>query len=456
MARKLPWALSILFTAFFGAVAYTVSENLRMMRLAAVLAILPIFLLVWLSWSALVGGVVRQVTPGNAKLVPRLRARAIQLVGVCWILFTLAMAFGIGGMFGNKVLWAAGAGIWLAGAGLAKIGFQQRGGLLQTAPILLFVIPGELLKALQDFAATPAGIAACGVLLAVVAWYGKGLIFPSGDRHFTQCAAAEKRLHKSPGKTSAVIPEWMARGGGLYAACLARVSRGRTAPGEILLHALGPAAHWSASVKLLGAVLLVVLALRILVWPLAVNRPLTLGIASASAGWALLVMFIAGPQKIIQRVSSTPGEQALLRMTPAIPDMHSYNLQFANALFRRALAEWSLLAVALVGALLITGLHWNFVMLHVGACFLALPVTTLVLRDYAASPEIGVLSISGASVLLLAGGLIPFLVLYYIPPAGIAAACIAIGVAVTAFVAASRRRAMVDAPLAFPAGRLAG
>ena len=157
------------------------------------LLFLPWFFFGVLYWFDLVFGAVRQDTPASARLVPRLRMRSMQLVGACWIVFTLLITLALGGAFGHRALWAATAATWLLGGAMARVGLRY-GTVLMIVPFLLMLLPSAARIAAQEFAATAAGAAACGLWIVLVAWFGKRALFPSGDRHFGQRAAIEKGL----------------------------------------------------------------------------------------------------------------------------------------------------------------------------------------------------------------------------------------------------------------------
>ena len=146
----------------------------------------------------------------------------------------------------------------------------------------------------------------------------------------------------------------------------------------------------------------------------------------------------------------------MLRMAPVIPDMRVHNRLLASALFRRALIEWALVTLCLVGVTIGTGARWDITLLQFAVCCLALPITAVVLRDYARAPKAGwMLRFLAPIILMVLALLVYFMALGRSPAPMVSAVAITLAVAVTIVVALMRGRAMVQAPLAFPAGRLA-
>lgn len=451
--RKVLWGLCTIFAVFGGAVAYHAGGGMFTPP-AILLVFLPAVILALLYWLDFAAGAVRQLTPANAKLVPRLRVRAIQVVGAYWIVATLLIALVTGLAFGHAPLWLAAAAMWLAGSAMSRIGLSHGIGV-QFMPYLLLVLPGAVVRSLQEFAATPVGIVACSAVVGLVAWHARRVMFPSGDRHFDQRAALEKGLKKAADRVAGFAPDGSTQVRGIYAACLARVSRGRTASGEVLLHAFGPGGHWTNSATIIAAITVILVVLRMFLAHAANDSQEAIAFVGGFVVMPLLVLFAMGPQRLIERACATAGEQALLRMTPVIRDMRIHNRVLASALFRRALIEWAMVTLCLVGVTVGTGARWDITLLQLTVCCLALPITTTVLRDYARAPKASWMSRFLAPAVLLLVALVVYLTALRTSPAMVSAIAITLSVAVTIVVAMVRGRAMVQAPLSFPTGRLA-
>lgn len=447
MLRKVVWAVCALFAIGGGIVAYQAGGGELAPR-HRLLLVLPWFMLGVLYWLDLVAGAVRQDTPANARLVPRLRIRAMQLVGAFWIMFTLLIMLALGGGFGHPVLWAAAASAWLLGGAMVRVGLQF-GMLLMFVPFMLLLLPRATIAEVQEFAATAAGMTLCALSIGLVAWFGKRMLFPEGDRHFDQRAAVEKGVRQSQG-THTANPR-----SGLYATVLGRANRKRTGAGELVLHALGPGAHWSVSANMLATIAVALVAGRLLIELMPADGRALAPFASGFIIFPLLLTIAASPQRIVNRANATRGEQALLRMAPVISRIDQYNRELAGALLRRALLEWALVTVALVAVTVAVNAKWRITLLQFAVCFLAMPLTTVVLRDYARKPALRTSYIVVAALYLAVTAGAAYYAMLRTSVVPVAVACIAFSVCATAWLAESRRRKMVAAPVAFPAGRMA-
>lgn len=409
---------------------------------------LPWLFLGMLYWLDLVSGAVRQDTPANARLAPRLRMRAMQLVGSCWLVFVLLITLALGSAFGNPALWAAAAAGWLLGSAMVRIGFQS-GIAFMSLPFLLMLLPHEAIPTVRSFAGTAAGITACALWIGLVVWFGARTLFPRGDRHFDQRVVVEKGVRQSQGNHTASMRS------SLYATDLARVSHTRTSAGELVLHALGPGAHWSVSARMFVVLAAVLVAGRVLIEVMAADTRTLAPFVGGFIIMPLLLSFAAIPQRIVGRASASQGEQTLLRLAPVVPRMDQYNRALASALLRRALGEWAIVTAALVAVTGAVDAHPSIWLLQFAACCLAMPLMTMVLRDYARAPALSMAYMYLAALYLVLSAGAAYYAMLRLTIVPVAVVSFILGVGATAYLAASRRRAMVGAPVAFPAGRLA-
>ena len=447
--HKAVWAICAV-SAVGGAILAYRGRGQDLVPTPLLLIILPLLMLGMLYWLALVSGVVKQLTPANAQLAPRLRSRAIQLVGAYYLVFTIAITVTLGGAFGHQALWAAVGASWLVGVAMTRIGLQH-GMVLQLIPFLMMMTPKSILQFVLAASAGPVRAAVCGAVVVLAAWYGLRQLFPRGDRHFRQRVAVERGVPTDLGQGV----QGTANSRGLYAFDLERAGSKQTPPGELMLHAFGPAAHWSGSVKMLGVLALVLVAGRFLLELTAEDKQQAVSYVGGFVIFPLLMLFASGPQKIVGRAFATAGEQALLRMTPAMPRMHDFNRELADALLRRALVEWILVTTGLVLVTVMIDAPWDISLLQFAVCCLALPITTVVLRDYARSPKLSQCYMPLATLgLVIAAGMTYFASLR-ISPVFASAIAITVGVCVAVMLARVRKLRMVQAPPAFPAGRMA-
>lgn len=443
LARTVVWSVCAFFLVGAGLFVY-LSDGIVVLR-GTLLLVLPWFFLGVLYWFDLVSGVVKQVTPANARLVPRLRLRAMQLVAAFWVVLTVSVTLILGGAFGNHALWAAAAAAWLAGIAMINLGLQL-GALFVILPSLFLLLPQSAMLAVQAFFATAAGVLVSALCILLAAWVGKRAVFPEGDRHFDQRAAVDKGVRRAQGTGSR---------SSLYTSVLGRVERRRTAAAELVLHALGPGAHWSVSANMLALLAAVLLAGRLLIELTSANTQMLVPLAGGFVIFPLLLSFAASAQRIVNRATATPGEQALLRLAPVMAHTGQYNRHLATALLRRALIEWALVTVALVAVTVAINAHWQISLLQFAVCCLAMPLSTVVVRDYARKPALRNSYIYLAAIYLVLAGGLAYYAMLRTSAVPVAIACIALGIGATAWLAQQRYRTMVGAPVAFPAGRMA-
>jgi hypothetical protein len=285
--------------------------------------------------------------------------------------------------------------------------------------------------------------------IALLAWFGKRALFPSGDRHFDQRAAVEKGVRQAQGTHTANTRS------SLYAMELGRVSRDRSSAGELVLHALGPGAHWSVSARMLALLAAVLIAGRVLIEATAADSRTLAPFVGGFIIMPLLLTFAAIPQRIVGRAGASVGEQALLRLAPVVPRAGQYNREIAGALLRRALGEWAIVTVALVAVTGAVNAHPDISLLQFAVCCLAMPLMTVVLRDYAREPALRMSYMYLAAIYLVVSAGAAYFAMLRTSVVPVTVVSIVLGVGATALLAASRRRKMIAAPVAFPAGRLA-
>ena len=447
LLRKIVWCVCALFVIGGAMLAYRADGGALAPR-HTLLLILPWFMLGVLYWLDLVAGAVRQDTPANARLVPRLRLRAMQLVGLAWIVFTLLITLALAEGFGHPALWGAAAAAWLLGSAMVRVGLQT-GMLLMFVSFMVLLLPRPAMLMLQELAATPAGNAVCVLWIVSLAWFGQRSLFPRGDRHFDQRAAVDKGVRQAQG-THTANPR-----SSLYAMDLGRISRTRSSAGELVLHALGPGAHWSVSARMLMLLAAVLIAGKLLIEATAADSRTLAPFVGGFIIMPLLLTFAAIPQRIVGRAAASLGEQALLRLAPVVPRSGQYNREIGAALLRRALGEWAIVTVALVAVTGAVNAHADISLLQFAVCCLAMPLMTVVLRDYARAPALRTSYMYLAAIYLVVSAGAAYFAMLRISVVPVTAVCIVVGVGLTALLAALRRRQMIAAPVAFPAGRLA-
>lgn len=412
----------------------------------------------WLAivWATMfVPGSVLLNTAANARLLPRQRRRLMQMTAAGWLVCTVAFVV----VFGN---WATLplVGAYLIGLPLLLTAHRQ------AAPIVFLscgwpmltrtVLPAWLVTAISS----PASVAALCALLLLVGAYALRLLYPNGgDAHIDKRAEQVKRMLRFSARGASDISDVGGPTGKgilrVYALALRRDCR-RADPAVMLMHALGPVAHWSAWVGGIGAILLISGAMRfMLAWgvPHQVEDVLRVVAAVGMASLSALALFCTA--QFSQQLRRTRGEQALLRLTPLAGDAALLNRRLARQLLKGALRNWTMITASILAATVLVAGDPQALLRQFSLCCLAGQVALLgLLGDYAG--EGGwhpMLALRGA---LLAACEVAIAVgLDWMLGTTVWPWLIVMGLAGAVFQARRSWRAMLAAPVAFPAGRMA-
>jgi hypothetical protein len=412
----------------------------------------------WLAlvWATLfVPGAVLLNSAANARLLPRQRRRLMQMTAAGWLVSTAGFCIVMDS-------WAVLplAGLYLIGFPLMLTGHRQSAPLIFLACCWPMLARTVLPHWLVETVSRPASVLALGVLLLVLGAACLRLLYPAGgDAHLDKRGEQLKRMQRFSGRAAADAGEaGGAAGWGIrrvYGLALRRDCR-RADPGTMLMHAIGPAAHWSAWLGGMTVTLAGGAALRLmLAWrgagPLneALNVAATVGMATIAA----IVVFSTA--LFSQQLRRTRGEQALLRLTPLAGDASLLNRRLAGQLLKSGLRNWAMLTATVMIATLLVGGDRDALLRQFGLCCLAGQAAMMgLLGDYAGEGgwnlmlglRAGVLAACEASVAVGLGWLTGTSVWPWV-----------IGIALVGAVVQLRLswRGMLAAPVAFPAGRMA-
>lgn len=315
------------------------------------LIIAVVFMALAFVWTFLfVPGSIRMNSPINAWLLPRQRRRLRQMTAAYWLVATLGIAYGLGNWHALPLVAFATLGMALLMAGNKYVPYlMMLGGngpwLVQT------VLPPAWGQAMTGSAA----LWTLDVLLLPAAVWGLRWLYPAGgDAYLGRRDDQLKRVNhfafRTPGKQATA--EGMVGQGNLsfYRVAL-RCDRRRADPAAMLMHALGPTAHWTAWIGAVAVLLLIGggasiaqggargAAMQAFVGQIAIVGPGLL---------ALIILFSTAQYG--QQLRRTRGEQALLRLTPLAGDAALLNRRLATRLLRQALSLWVLLTVGVMSA----------------------------------------------------------------------------------------------------------
>jgi hypothetical protein len=305
-----------------------------------------------LAWAViLVPRAVIMNSAVNARLMPRQRRRLMQMMAGGWLLtMVLATAlFGRWSVFPLVGMLVLGLSLFFAG-NMAAIALVI---VAANWPVAArFLAPPALVAAITS----TAGLLAASVLVLLAMALSLRWMLPAGgDRHLGQRASQLERLQRVRGGNASKSLESGTMTGAsvlrFYAAALRRDCRhgARAAdPGKMLMHALGPAAHWSFWYLSAATLLAIGLAARVLLtWRIDPSAQGLRYAASGSMG-GMVSIILASTTQIGQSVNKTVGEQTLLRLTPLAGDGRLLNRRLAAGLLHNALLVWTMLTVAIL------------------------------------------------------------------------------------------------------------
>ena len=417
------------------------------------------------GWIWLVLSLLQQNHPNAARLVPRQLRTLRRVLFGAWLVLTLLAALA-GWTFDHPWSMAAGASLLLT-----LLMWIVRMPILG---VFFWLVPASV----TQWAHTPVAEAVIRALYA--AWQGQperlvlagavallaaaGLtpffvLRSGGSRHAQAYRRRAWRLASigsgGAGPTSwrasgGVLGEWLRQGAvGVYQRWLTHVSARRA--GAVLPHALlglGPTIHWTGQ---LGQVLTfgAIAALAMLVvWQMnAVKESISVAAWGLSVGVLTFAVNVALQARTA--IHGTRGEQALMMLLPGMPRGSALNRGLARRLSMQFIIGWAVGVLACV-LVLPLGERIGWFAIYAAAC---LPLGALLWTDW--SRVQAPTSISAVVPLLvtmpLALGAIAAQAWAGVP----AWVCALIFVAAAALLFGRRARRLVDAPSAFPAGRLA-
>lgn len=414
----------------------------------------PLTLLL-LAWSfQFAPGAARLNTPANAQLVPAMRRHLAELAFAVWFLCLAGLAacpFASQATMTAIVLWL---GIFSLGGALAAAGIGAGTALIFSVVILPPSV-GILPSWLQALAARPVFLAAELVLLALAGALAMTAMFPrAGERHWRMLARRERQVAIRPADRPGAGPV-RRTAMRCYAALLQR-DCARPEARSLLAHVfgLGPG-RAEAALGMLGmfAVGLAVIGLVRLHGSPGVRQ------ASAEIGWiiasAILFLPMAHADVTLKTMPAMAAEQSLVRLAPLFPETApAFNRLLGRALLRQALGGWALAVLAAFTLSWLSGASGATLAMQACASCLALPMLMVPLRDLSRRRSLrtvlSVLLPAGSVVLCLGAGMALRKL------AGLPVMPVAAALALTLAAALQLRgwRSLVQAPFAFPAGRI--
>ncbi|WP_312547838.1 hypothetical protein [Massilia sp.] len=453
-ASMIVLGLTTLGTVLVGALAQMKEGDLVLTAGLALRVALGGVLGGWMLYF--VPGAVKLNSPFAARLVPRLRRRLIALTMLVW-----ATAVGAATLMSldtrlSPALVFLGTGTWLAAYGLGQSG-HRAGAWVQFGTWMLIVFHDRLPPGLVEQVKSGSGFAvAILLMLAFGAFALQAMYMDGGERHYAAREAQKLQIERLSTDGQFRERKQHKLGASIYARALRRDCEARDV-GKLLGHLLGSANHWlNRAISLAVVVGLVAIAVGgfRLFGSAETNDMIT------AIGWLfalpLLLMPLFGSELRAVRLKDTAAEQALFRLVPPMPaGAPDFNRKLSGTLMRIALAEWGILAGAVLGLGMITGASAANLFMQICICCLSLPLVAANLRDHARRSGLqGWRLLCGFALSLgISFGLAAAAQRAIGLPVTAGAALVSIAIAIALVVRGFRRAD--TAPYAFPAGRLA-
>src|SRR6185437_7863875 len=243
----------------------------------------------------------------------------------------------------------------------------------------------------------------------------------------------------------------------IYAYYLRRAVNGPDAAARLIRHVFGASSHWS---DLLGVTIwLAGVAVPLKLWLLwHPDTALSKAIIGVCVVPVTLMIMLAQLHRVwlpVSRAGATTVEQSLYRLTPKAPGAASFNRVFAANIVRAGLQDWLLLTASGLGVSLIFQVPASFLVPQACAFVLVLPSIAGPLLDYSKAAVLrgwgykllGTLAVTAVSVALC---------IYFgvYRDAGQCLTWALVCDAAALILVLARRRTMLAAPVAFPAGRM--
>lgn len=400
-------------------------------------------------------GAVKLNTPANARLVPRMRRRLLEAAAIAW-----AAATGLATLLAcdtpvSPALVFLGTGSVTAIIALASTG--HRAGLNAQFAVfpLVFLVPKVATGLVQNVTHGLGLLTATLLMLAFSAFTLGTMFMNGGEQHHAlrkrQELLVERLSPKGQFKATKPSPIIMRA----YFAVLRRDCAGHDMR-KLLPHLLGGREHWTYQALALAGVtaLLAAALLAFRAYGGEATRAML-----ANGGWVfafgLLLIPLFEHERRNIRLTETAGEQGLLRLAPRMPASAAvFNRSLARTTLANAVLGWCLqVAAAMVLALAAGATAWLTTLLCL--CCLTLPLIGTNLRQHARAA--GLLGLAPALCLLLSAGA-SFTVgawlrtTFDIP---IMTGAAFASVLIAAVAVPWRWKRSVEAPIAFPVGRLA-
>ncbi len=416
------------------------------------------------SWFKLLGWGAMLRSSTYVNLAPRIRVRTIQITQLTWFAITVSASLLIWTRFGSywwTFLWFGGAFL-----GMALMILRQIRLWMILSLYLFFLCRNSLPQGLRELLASDIALVIYLPLLIWASYHFIQVAFPRGGERQLVVNRWVKRI------VAGMVAAFLALSGRqyasrIYASVLRRDCAMRSPPANLIMQSLGPGWHALRTADwffLLSGVLVFIVVLFKLfkLW------------VGADTGYSegrmdLVSLIILSPfipvqvyrlTQYVDRISETVPEQALFRLSPLIYSLRHFNLHLAKGAIHNCLFEWLFCTCVIMVVSTMLGASATALMAQIFLCSLSLPFIGAILVDHSADGRKQchvAMGWIGLCVFVLSA---VFLDLYFMTPSiapnkaawliGFTLTNITFAIAIIVV----RWRAMIAAPIAFPAGRM--
>ena len=386
----------------------------------------PLCCLALYAWSRFLPGAARQIGALHSGMVPRLNRRVRLTVLLAWVVTMLpflAMAY----VVQDRLLFVAGCVVAVTAFGLYQLGRNAFLVCALAAYLVLKYVDSELFMAASPYRA----VVMSALLAASLAFAAYALI------------SAFPRVGRPDGKTD------VARLASVQAVLSRR--HGQALGRHMLLHALGPVKTWGAFMLPFVAALLAIVAARYAMTSFEVPFDLS-GRMLAMAGAGIATAMVYGWSRYRSAMWRTPVEQSLVRLTPGAPPASQFNRILATQLLQASLREWVMYAAFGTAVIALWSAKPAAYLMTAGLMVTTFTCVGMALGDYASRLAFSSLMVElgGASAVIF------FLISLAFLDDPVTWACLTlVNLGASLLVLRARWKAMLAAPVVFPAGRMA-
>lgn len=406
-------------------------------------AALPLIIIAAIYWPIFVSGAATHNKPANACLVPSLNRRVRETVALAWLLTMLPFAT-ISYFHPQGLSLLLFSSVSVTATGLYRSGRHRFLGLAAVAFAAFLWEP--------DLSWLGVGPLAASVALSVgfAAWACKKAFPRGGDRHWAMLDQHASAMARDEIEGSVRLSRSGKARRPVYAFLLRRDLAAKGSRRHLLMHVAGPVAHRMATLL----PILVAAACIVLAKPALHALGLSPNMAKVArlTIMSLIVGVPVGWYMIALSIVNSSAEQAIVRLAPGLPGAARLNRELGGQMLSTCVLQWGAVAVLAFGALWMWGQPASSFMTCAGFLGAMLGMAGMALRDYSGKTT---QYLGSHIVLLLCSCVLAFVAMFFTEKSYAWTVMMAFIYGASVANITSNWHAMMAAPPAFPAGRLA-